>query len=63
MAKGEERRRDEDAGRLKNWKHWGPYLSERQWATDRLDRPGRLPAGGLRPQTWRSRGNRQRRWG
>ena len=33
----EGRRLDEDAGRLKNWKRWGPYLSERQWATVRED--------------------------
>ena len=27
----------EDAGRRKNWKRWGPYLSERQWGTVRED--------------------------
>ncbi|MBV9080199.1 MAG: glucosidase, partial [Elusimicrobia bacterium] len=27
----------EDAGRKKNWKRWGPYLSERQWGTVRED--------------------------
>jgi len=27
----------EDAGREKNWKRWGPYLSERQWGTVRED--------------------------
>jgi Mannosylglycerate hydrolase MGH1-like glycoside hydrolase domain len=27
----------EDARRVKNWKRWGPYLSERQWATVRED--------------------------
>ncbi len=27
----------EDAGRTKNWKRWGPYLSERQWGTVRED--------------------------
>ncbi len=26
-----------DANREKNWKRWGPYLSERQWATVRED--------------------------
>jgi len=30
-------RLDEDATRLKNWKRWGPYLSERQWSTVRED--------------------------
>jgi Glycosyl hydrolase family 63 C-terminal domain len=27
----------EDRARAKNWKRWGPYLSERQWATVRED--------------------------
>ena len=27
----------EDAAREKNWKRWGPYLSERQWGTVRED--------------------------
>src|ERR1043165_6165639 len=27
----------EDARREKNWKRWGPYLSERQWGTVRED--------------------------
>ena len=27
----------EDAERTKNWKRWGPYLSERQWGTVRED--------------------------
>ncbi len=30
----------EDARREKNWKRWGPYLSERQWATVREDYSG-----------------------
>ena len=33
----EEKRLAEDAARKRNWKHWGPYLSERQWATVRED--------------------------
>jgi hypothetical protein len=33
----EARRIDEDSRRLKNWKRWGPYLSERQWGTVRED--------------------------
>jgi hypothetical protein len=37
MANAEARRLDEDVRRLKNWKRWGPYLSERQWATVRED--------------------------
>src|SRR4030088_2671218 len=37
MPNSEARRLDEDARRAKNWKRWGPYLSERQWATVRED--------------------------
>lgn len=29
----EERRLKQDRERTKYWKRWGPYLSERQWAT------------------------------
>src|SRR5438132_2514145 len=37
MTTVEARGLDEDARRLKNRKRWGPYLSERQWATVRED--------------------------
>ena len=30
----------EDTKRKQNWKRWGPYLSERQWATVREDYSG-----------------------
>jgi hypothetical protein len=33
----EETRLEQDARREKNWARWGPYLSERQWATVRED--------------------------
>jgi len=33
----EARRLAEDSKRERNWKRWGPYLSERQWATVRED--------------------------
>ena len=33
----EAHRLDEEARHEKNWKRWGPYLSERQWATVRED--------------------------
>ncbi|MBM3838800.1 MAG: glucosidase [Verrucomicrobia bacterium] len=33
----EAKRLAEDTARRKNWKRWGPYLSERQWATVRED--------------------------
>jgi hypothetical protein len=46
MTASEARRLDEDARRAKNWKRWGPYLSEREWATVREDYSpdGRLTA-------------------
>ena len=33
----EEQRLQEDGARKRNWKRWGPYLSERQWGTVRED--------------------------
>jgi hypothetical protein len=36
-AQAEKKRLDEDTSRTRNWKRWGPYLSERQWATVRED--------------------------
>ncbi|MCA9470917.1 MAG: glucosidase [Nitrospirales bacterium] len=33
----EHRRLDESNRRMKHWKRWGPYLSERQWGTVRED--------------------------
>lgn len=33
----EDKRLEEDRLRQKNWKRWGPYLSERQWGTVRED--------------------------
>ena len=36
-ATAEGRRLVEDARRERNWKRWGPYLSERQWGTVRED--------------------------
>ncbi|KDE04639.1 hypothetical protein, variant [Microbotryum lychnidis-dioicae p1A1 Lamole] len=33
----EEKRLDEDEAKEKHWKRWGPYVSERQWATVRED--------------------------
>jgi hypothetical protein len=37
MAGAEAERLAEDARRERNWKRWGPYLSERQWGTVRED--------------------------
>ena len=36
-AVAERERLNEDEHRTKNWKRWGPYLSERQWGTVRED--------------------------
>ncbi len=33
----EEQRLAEDSARTRNWKRWGPYLADRQWATVRED--------------------------
>jgi Glycosyl hydrolase family 63 C-terminal domain len=35
--KAEEKRLEESRQSEKNWKHWGPYLSERAWGTVRED--------------------------
>jgi hypothetical protein len=37
MDGAEQHRLREDARRERNWKRWGPYLSERQWGTVRED--------------------------
>src|SRR5262245_42029458 len=37
MAIAERQRLAEDERRERNWKRWGPYLSERQWGTVRED--------------------------
>ena len=37
MPTAEDRRLEEDARRLRDWKRWGPYLAARQWATVRED--------------------------
>jgi hypothetical protein len=37
MEDAEAKRLDEDGARRKNWKRFGPYLSERQWGTVRED--------------------------
>ena len=33
----ESKRLEEDERRFRDWKRWGPYLSERQWGTVRED--------------------------
>jgi hypothetical protein len=37
MTTAEHQRLAEDDARQRNWKRWGPYLSERQWGTVRED--------------------------
>lgn len=37
MKNKEDKRLAEDKARTRNWKRWGPYLSERQWGTVRED--------------------------
>ena len=37
MTTPEHERLRQDEAREKNWKRWGPYLSERQWGTVRED--------------------------
>ncbi len=37
VANAEANRLKVDKTREANWKRWGPYLSERQWATVRED--------------------------
>ena len=37
VVAAESKRLREDKERKFNWKRWGPYLSERQWATVRED--------------------------
>ena len=37
FSEAERGRLEEDARRTRDWKRWGPYLSERQWSTVRED--------------------------
>ena len=37
LARMEDKRLADSDQRRKNWKRWGPYLSDRQWATVRED--------------------------
>jgi mannosylglycerate hydrolase MGH1-like protein len=37
LTTAEHKRLNDDSHRARNWKRWGPYLSERQWATVRED--------------------------
>lgn len=57
----EAKRLQEDAARVKNWKRFGPYLSERQWGTVRED----YSAGGevWNAFTYEDAASRAYRWG
>jgi hypothetical protein len=57
----EEIRLAEDHRREKNWKRWGPYLSERQWATVREDYSGNGDAWAYFPHDHAR--SRAYRWG
>lgn len=57
----EEIRLKEDADRVKNWKRWGPYLSERQWGTVREDYSGNGDAWNYFPHDMAR--SRAYRWG
>src|SRR5947209_18966274 len=61
MPNSEARRLAEDARRAKNWKRWGPYLSERQWATVREDYSANSDWWGYFP--FEQAASRAYRWG
>jgi 6-phosphogluconolactonase len=60
-AEAEERRLTEDLERRANWKRWGPYLPERQWATVREDYSENGDAWGYFP--FDDAAKRAYRWG
>ncbi len=55
------RRLVEDSKRTKNWKRWGPYLSDRQWGTVREDYSGNGDAWNYLPHDLAR--SRAYRWG
>ncbi len=57
----EERRLENDRQRRAYWKHWGPYLSERQWGTVREDYSASGDAWNSFP--WEQAQSRAYRWG
>jgi hypothetical protein len=60
-ATAEERRLEEDRRRARDWKRFGPYLSERQWGTVREDYSGDGDAWGYLPHDHAR--SRVYRWG
>jgi hypothetical protein len=57
----ERQRLEEDRKRTRNWKRWGPYLSERQWGTVREDYSANGDAWGFFPHDHAR--SRAYRWG
>ena len=60
-ASAEERRLEEDRRRARDWKRFGPYLSERQWGTVREDYSANGDAWGYLPHDHAR--SRVYRWG
>ena len=52
----EKERLNGEAARAADWKRWGPYLSERQWATVREDYSEMGDSWGYFPPLTRGRG-------
>src|SRR5690242_14458557 len=61
MANRERQRLDDERNRAHAWKRWGPYLSERQWATVREDYSDRGDPWGYFPHDHAR--SRAYRWG
>jgi hypothetical protein len=61
MTGAETDRLAEDRDRKKNWKRWGPYLSERQWSTVREDYSANSDSWGYFPHDHAR--SRAYRWG
>lgn len=57
----EHRRLREARERIKHWKRWGPYLSERQWGTVREDYSPHGTAWEYLPHDWAR--SKAYRWG
>ncbi len=67
QGSAEHQRLLEDKQRIRNWKRWGPYLSQRQWATVREDYSGNgdacVPSRTTTPGRERTAGVKTDCWG
>ncbi len=67
LGTAEHQRLLEDKQRTANWKRWGPYLSQRQWATVREDYSGNgepgVPSRTTTPDRARTAGAKTDCWG